>query len=363
MRFLTRTAVAATAVLLLAAATPSVAGPVAATSGAGPAGTPDTATTAAAVPYPKAPVAGSLGRYNISAVYVAGVSAGAYLATQLQVAYSGQIRGAALFTAGPYYCAQNNVAQSLYGCMDNIWPTYLPTLETYTRTWASYGWIDPVRNLSGRPVYVFHGNSDTTIRKSVTDDLVRYFQDFGASVQYDSGSSAGHAWVSPYGTGGCSVTASPYLNNCGTDPQNSLLRKLLGSVSAPNTGPLGGSLVSFNQSTFASTGSAATLSMGGTGFVYVPSACASGQSCRLLVALHGCLQGYSAIGTAFVDRANLNQYADTNNMVVLYPQATASAVNPNGCWDWWGYLGATTYPIKGGPQLETVMNMIRRADG
>ncbi|MEO3820970.1 PHB depolymerase family esterase [Plantactinospora sp. B24E8] len=365
MRFLTRTAVAATAVLLLAAATPSVASPVAAASEAGPAGTPNTATTAAAAaaPYPKAPVAGSLGRYNISAVYVAGVSAGAYLATQLQVAYSGQIRGAALFTAGPYYCAQNNVAQSLYGCMDNIWPTYLPTLETYTRTWASYGWIDPVRNLSGRPVYVFHGNSDTTIRKSVTDDLVRYFQDFGASVQYDSGSSAGHAWVSPYGTGGCSVTASPYLNNCGTDPQNALLRKLLGSVSAPNTGPLGGSLVSFNQSTFATTGSAATLSMGGTGFVYVPSACASGQSCRLLVALHGCLQGYSSVGTAFVDRANLNQYADTNNMVVLYPQASASAVNPNGCWDWWGYLGATSYPIKGGPQLETVMNMIRRADG
>jgi hypothetical protein len=28
----------------------------------------------------------------------------------------------AVFGAGPYYCAQNNVAQALYGCGDNIYP-------------------------------------------------------------------------------------------------------------------------------------------------------------------------------------------------------------------------------------------------
>lgn len=70
-----------------------------------------------------------------------------------------------------------------------------------------------------------------------------------------------------------------------------------------------------------------------------------------------------AVGTAFVDRANLNQYADTNNTIVLYPQAIATGANPNGCWDWWGYLGATNYPIKGGAQVETIMNMVRRLDG
>ena len=48
--------------------------------------------------------------------------------------------------------------------MDNVWPTYLTNLQTYTRTWATYGWIDPVGNLSGRPVYVFHGNDDTTVK-------------------------------------------------------------------------------------------------------------------------------------------------------------------------------------------------------
>ncbi|MBQ1052604.1 poly(3-hydroxybutyrate) depolymerase [Micromonospora sp. C51] len=318
---------------------------------------------AADTPHTKSPVSGSLSTYRISGVYVAGVSSGAYLAGQLQVAYSKRIRGAALFAAGPYYCAQNNVAQALYGCGDNIYPTYLSALQAYTRTWAGYGWVDPVSGLSGEPVYVFHGGSDGTVKRSVSDDLVRYQQHFGASVQYDSGSAAGHGWVTPYGTVGCTATAAPYLNDCGTDPQHTFLRKLFGSVQPPNTGPLGGTLVRFSQHSFAPGGWANGLSMDANGFAYVPSSCASGASCRLLVALHGCLQGHSRVGTAFVDRANLNQYADTNATIVLYPQAITVPSNPNGCWDWWGYLGATNYPIKGGAQVETVMNMVRRLGG
>ncbi|MBV1852735.1 poly(3-hydroxybutyrate) depolymerase [Catellatospora sp. NEAU-YM18] len=317
----------------------------------------------AATPYTVAPVSGTLKPYNISAVYVAGVSSGGYMATQLQVAYSGRIKGAGIFAAGPYYCAQNNANQALYACGDNIWSDQLATLEADASLWSGYGWIDPISNLSGKPVYVFHGNSDTTVKKSVNDDLVKFYQYFGASVQYNSTTSAGHAWVTPYGTGGCTVTASPFLNDCGIDPQQAMLGKLLGSVSARNTGPLSGSLIRFDQSTFATNGWAPGLSMGTSGFAYVPSACAAGQACKLLVALHGCSQGYDAVGTAFVDRANLAQYADTNRLVVLYPQATASGVNPYGCWDWWGYLGYTSYPIHGGPQLETIMNMVRRLDG
>ncbi|MFC0004898.1 extracellular catalytic domain type 2 short-chain-length polyhydroxyalkanoate depolymerase [Micromonospora siamensis] len=318
---------------------------------------------AAATPYTKAPVAGPLGTYRVSGVYVAGVSSGGYLATQLQVAYSARIRGAAIFAAGPYYCAQNNVAQALYGCGDNLYPTHVSTLEGYTRSWASYGWIDGTGNLAGQPVYVYHGGSDGTVKKSVTDDLVRYYQDFGASVRYDSGSAAGHAWVTPYGTVGCTSTASPYLNDCGTDPQGAFLGKLFGAVAPPNTGPLGGTLVRFGQDAFAVNGWANGLSMDSSGFAYVPASCAAGDTCRLLVALHGCAQGYARVGTAFVDRANLNQYADTNRTIVLYPQAISTGVNPNGCWDWWGYLGATNYPIKGGAQVETVMNMVRRLGG
>jgi hypothetical protein len=320
-------------------------------------------TAEAATPYTVPPVAGSLARHSISGVYVAGVSSGGYMAGQLQAAYSRTIKGTGIFAAGPYYCAQNNASQAVNGCMNNIYPTYLGTLEADASAWSSYGWIDPVSNLSGRPVYVYHGSNDTSVKTSVSNDGVSFYQHFGASVTYDNGSAAGHAWVTPYGTGGCTVTASPYLNNCGTDPQNALLRKLFGTAASPNTGPLTGTLVKFNQDTHAVNGWAAGLSMGGSGFAYIPNSCATGTTCRLMVALHGCAQGYNTIGTAFADRANLNQYADTNQMIVLYPQATASGVNPNGCWDWWGYLGSTDYPIHGGAQVETIMNMVRALGG
>ncbi|MBQ0992517.1 hypothetical protein KBX08_20800 [Micromonospora sp. H61] len=125
-------------------------------------------------PSTKPPVSGLLGTYNVSGVYVAGVSSGGYMATQLHVAYSSRIRGAAVFAAGPYYCSQDTVAQAVYGCGDNRYPTNVSALQVYTRTWASYGWVYPVGNLSGDPVYVFHGGNDTTVKKSVTDDLVRY---------------------------------------------------------------------------------------------------------------------------------------------------------------------------------------------
>jgi Poly(3-hydroxybutyrate) depolymerase len=211
-------------------------------------------------------------------------------------------------------------------------------------------------------VYVYHGGNDTAVKSSISNDGVSFYNHFGASVTYDSGSAAGHAWVTPYGPNSCTVTQSPYLNNCGTDPENALLNKLFGSAASPNTGPLTGQLIKFSQDAYAVNGWANGLSMGGSGFAYVPSACAS-ASCRLMVTLHGCKQGYDTLGTAFVDRANLDQYADTNNMIVLYPQATPSGVNPNGCWDWWGYLGATNYPIHGGYQIETIMNMVNALGG
>jgi hypothetical protein len=86
-----------------------------------------------------------------------------------------------------------------------------------------------------------------------------------------------------------------------------------------------------------------------------------------MVALHGCKQGYGyqGFGTRFIDNAYLNEYADTNDMIVLYPQAvpTATLDNPNGCWNWWGYLGDSSYARHGGKQIEAIMGMVRALRG
>jgi hypothetical protein len=78
-----------------------------------------------------------------------------------------------------------------------------------------------------------------------------------------------------------------------------------------------------------------------------------------------------AIGERFVREAGYNRWADTNRLVVLYPQAIARngwggsgwrptfVFNPRGCWDWWGYTNAQ-YHTKLGPQVRAVKAMVDR---
>lgn len=43
------------------------------------------------------------------------------------------------------------------------------------------------------------------------------------------------------------------------------------------------------------------------------------------------------IGDVFVRNAGYLEVAESNAIIVLFPQAVSTAVsNPNGCFDWWG---------------------------
>jgi poly(3-hydroxybutyrate) depolymerase len=54
--------------------------------------------------------------------------------------------------------------------------------------------------------------------------------------------------------------------------------------------------------------------------------------------------------------------AASNGIIVLYPQVANSTANPNGCWDFWGYTGAS-YLSKDGPQMRAVKAMVDRLLG
>jgi hypothetical protein len=60
------------------------------------------------------------------------------------------------------------------------------------------------------------------------------------------------------------------------------------------------------------------------GYEYVLGACADGAACKMALALHGCTMSAADIGDAFIDDTYLNQYADTNNLVILYPQVSTT---------------------------------------
>jgi poly(3-hydroxybutyrate) depolymerase len=55
-----------------------------------------------------------------SRISVAGVSSGAYMAVQAQVAYADKIGGVAVVAGGPYHCAAGDVKTALGSCMTGM---------------------------------------------------------------------------------------------------------------------------------------------------------------------------------------------------------------------------------------------------
>ncbi len=72
-----------------------------------------------------------------------------------------------------------------------------------------------------------------------------------------------------------------------------------------------------------------------------------GRPCRVHVAFHGCKQSAEFVGDAFYKHAGYDQWADKNDIIVLYPQTRSITVLglinmpelKTGCWDWFGYSG------------------------
>lgn len=312
----------------------------------------------------------ALGAYNvnISDTSVSGLSSGGFMAVQLGVAYSSVFKGVGVFAGGTFDCAG---AANYTSCMYN--QTVSPTSAVNTmRSWSG-NQIDATSNIARQKIYIFVGSSDTTVGPNVTDAVNAMYTSSGSfvaasNVKYDKLSGAGHTFPTDFsgsGDNSCSVTASPYISNCSYDGAGTVLQWIYGTLNARNNGTLTGTLLSFDQTQFI-TGNG----MDTTGYVYVPAACASGAQCKLHVALHGCLQSYSNIGNSFTNNTGYNKWADTNNIIVLYPQTTVdntshstsasgSLANPNACWDWIGWYGST-FAQKTGVQQKAIMAMVTR---
>ena len=118
----------------------------------------------------------------------------------------------------------------------------------------------------------------------------------------------------------------------------------------------------FDQSVYTKPGDASALSLGNTGFVFVPKDCGDGQACRVHIALHGCKQDAGDIDRRFIDDTGYNSWADTNHLIVLYPQTRSSSFlpfNPQACWDWWSYINhEDSYVAKSGAQIKAIKAML-----
>lgn len=308
-----------------------------------------------------------LGSYNVdpSKVTVSGLSAGAYMAVQLHVAYSSTFHGVASIAGGPYYCAQGSVSNALTSCMSSPSMIRLPSLLDYTSESEASGAIDPLSNLADDPVYVYSGVHDSTVERGCSELLIEYYESFLPSEQIlaEFSVESGHAMITDFYGKECDTSATPYINNCGYDQAGVLLQHLYNSSLVDRVSFVSENLLRFDQTEF-NVGK----SMDNVGFVYVPFSCSSGNGspCALHVALHGCLQNWDefSVGEKYVSYSGYNEWAEANGIIILYPQAQPNTMlgNANACFDWWGYEDPD-YAVKSGVQMAGIKAMVDRIIG
>lgn len=299
----------------------------------------------------------ALPKLNIDAsqTSVSGISSGGYMATQLHVAHSSRFPvGMAGIASGPYDCAEANVMNAIGRCLGNA-DIPVDALVALTQKRAKDGLIDPVANLAKARVYVFNGSKDSVVKPAAGQALARYYATLapGATIVQKNDVPAEHAFITDGPGAECAAKAAPWLNNCGFDLAGAVLSHLYGKL-APRSEKATGTLHEITQA------DDKLPSLDSKAWVYVPKACAEGATCKLHVALHGCRHNALTVGESFVRDAGYNRWADSNRLVILYPQTGKAAVN--ACWDWWGY-SSPDYATRKSPQMQAILGMMDRLSG
>lgn len=344
-----------------------------------------------------------LGEYKVKRGQssVSGLSSGAFMTVQLHLAHSSSFAGAGVIAGGPFRCAESfraaaalaedaYVQSALYICMNPLVPNTGPNAEhlaRLARQTADAGEIDAIEHLEDDRVYLFTGSADTVVYSDVVARTRRFYELLGVKpkhIAYDDSVPAGHSIItdnpedSPLHT-----NQPPYINRGGFMQSHDILRHIYGTLKPPSS-QLTGRLIRFDQTEF--FGGESRASMSEFGYAYVPRAVEEGAAARVHIALHGCKQGYNytnyvngrpdinnvpPYGNRYVTTTGYNHIADSNNIIVLYPQAEGrdggDAQNPDGCWDWWGYTSPDPskpdYYSRNAIQIRAIHGMLSRLGG
>jgi len=318
-------------------------------------------------------------------VTVSGISAGAYMAAQMQFAHASRISGAGLVAGGPYGCAESlmaptmpgpgatlvNLTKAINGCMHNamqfLGEPNVDRLAEQARRRAESGANDPIADLVSDRVYLFSGAEDRTVLPAIVEAAANLYRRLGVpddQIRFRTDIAAGHAFVTMDSGVACGETAAPYLTDCDYDQAGAILNHLLGELApaqpqaaTSENGDVIPDLIVFDQTEF--TDDLDQHGFAEQGYVYVPPACQDTSGCRVHVVFHGCRQAAEIVGRTFIHQVGYNRWAEANRLVVLYPQIRTTAVNPQGCWDWWGYTGRD-YLTKAAPQIVVIERMLDR---
>lgn len=365
---------------------------------------------------------------NASDVSISGVSSGAAMAVQYAVGHSGSTVGVGSIAGPPWGCADGSASQAINKCMcgrqepDNR--------VDLARQLAATGKIDGLSGLN-KPLrlsrsYVFQSPADATVVEKSGKANAAFLSAFiGNNTQLDLGNitdgsrKAGHGIIAPDNHNeSCKADGreTTYIRYCGAeDNAGKMFHALYDGENSPFDPSKRVNVIpetevwQFDQQhlidlvkpgtkvapdtvwgwlwfwTFPSE-RRKSFDMAEKGYLYAPPSCRqAGISCRVHIALHGCKQN----ARDFANKAGYNNWAEHYKVIVVYPAIEPSAslseeacqappldpvfdaspikINPNGCWDWWGYLDPSgqkdRYLIKTSPQMRVIERIIEEVTG
>ena len=290
-----------------------------------------------------------------SGITVSGVSAGGFMAVQSHVALADRIGGAGAVAAGPYHCARGDVQVALSECMTGEGLDVEP-LVRFANQAAAAGDIGPVEDLESARVWIFHSPADSVVAPAAGRALADFYGAFltpGRLQMVDDVETA-HGWPTLDSGAACLEWGGDYINDCDYDTAGAILRHLHGDLDARAPQAKPENLVEADFSAYFDSGSDVATS----GYLYVPESCrGNARECGLHIVFHGCVQGAEFLDDRFAMQAGFNEWAESNNLIIAYPQVEKSLFNPKGCWDWWGYTG-DDYDLRSGNQVAGVAALI-----
>lgn len=351
-------------------------------------------------------------------VSISGISSGAAMAVQYAVAHSSQVAGVGSIAGPSWGCAQGRVSLAINACMCGKQP--LADALPMARKFAANGEIDPLAGERPQRLsrgFIFHSAGDATVVASTGEASVRFLQQFiGQPPVVDRGNPAdgsdraAHGILSPKGRDNCTATGeqATFVRHCGEeDNARDLFRALYPDVpfdpARRTEAPAEADFQPFSQQPFIDAVLATSpyiapdelwlymwpvrtarrdrLDLAAQGVAYVPPSCrAAGARCGVHVALHGCRQDVKV----FARTTGFARWADLYRLIIVYPaiaqgsspvsESCGSAPvsswadsawiqpNPNGCWDWWGYLDGgdrTRHLTRRAPQMQAIEGMVK----
>lgn len=295
-------------------------------------------------------------------ISVSGLSSGGFMAVQLHVAFSKTFMGVGTVAGGVYHCAEGSQTNATGRCMDSGSIPSGNYFANQANSYASNGEIDPTSNLNGDRVYIFSGANDSVVRTASSDRARDFYENFTASgnIMYSRNQvPAEHAMPTTNYGNACGYKGDPYINDCNEDTAGEILNHIYPGLNG-KVAQKTSNLKEFDQSPLSSS-----FYVGSTGYIYVPDACeVANANCKLHVVLHGCVQNKDNIGDQYAKHTGYNEWAESNKIIVVYPQTSTSATN--SCWDWWGYADLITsgeYEKKTGVHMKFVKAVVDTITG